>query len=141
MKSLSRLWRVIEHDIPWAVSAFVFAQVIGPLRASLKQVTLRWTFQVLVFLVVVWASAQIFPPDLAVMFAGDTSVYIEIATFTYLAIARGQLHRAVRPALQMLRAGLRRTVTRVTARARRTLRRPRLFDRDDDVPDGAFAFA
>ena len=143
MDRLSRLWRAIEHDIPWAVSAFVFAQVIAPARAFLKELTLRRLVYVAAFLLVAWAGAEFLPPDLAVMFAGDTALYIEIATFAYLAVVRGQLHRAVRPVLHTLRAGLRHIAMRVTARARRPLRRPKLFDAEDsdDAPDGVFAFA
>ena len=98
------------------------------------------------FLIIIWAAAQAFPPDIAIMFAGDTALYIDIVSFAYLAIARGQAHRAAGPAMQMLRGAIRRGghgIIRAMARARRVPRQPRLFDQtdSDDVPDGRLAFA
>lgn len=143
MEALRRFWQFVSIDAPWAVSNWLWAQILNPLLASLRRLTLRRLVHVAAFLIIAYAAAQLFPPDLAVMFAGDTALYAEIASFAYLAIARGRVHRAIVPAVQILRAALRRTIMRGVARTRRLPRHPRLFDSkdSDDVPDGAFVFA
>lgn len=137
-----RLWQVLSIDLPWAVSNWLWANILGPLLAGLRQITSRTIFRVAVFLVVAWAAAASLPPDLAVMFAGDTTLYFEIASAFYLAIARGHMLRAVIHASQALRRGGQ-SFIRAMSRARRAPRLPRLFDGEDsgEEPDGAFGFA
>ena len=141
MERLRRFWQTLNIDLPWAISNWLFANIINPLLASLGQLSLWRIVRVAAFLLVIWSVAQVFPPDLAVMFAGDTALYVEIASFAYLAIARGRLHLAVVSVAQMTYFSIRRMLIRAMARARRPMRRPCLFDKDDsgDVPDGAFA--
>ena len=143
---MGRLWQMLSIDLPWAVSNWLWANIVNPLVNGLRQATLRGIMRGTLFVLILWALAQVFPPDVAVMFAGDTALYIDLAGFAYLAIARGQAHRAMRPAIQMLRAAICRSgqgIIRAMARARLLPRRPRLFNKKDsgDVPDGAFAFA
>jgi hypothetical protein len=102
-------------------------------------------------LVIIWAIADGNPLGLhlaraAAMVVGDTALYAELVSFAVFTIARGQAHRLLVPAARMARFALRRagqTVARAAARAKRPLRLPRLFDKEDsgDVPDGAFAFS
>lgn len=142
---LRRLWQMLTIDAPWAISNWLWATVVTPALAGVRQLTLRRIVYIAAFLVIACAAAQLLSADLAVMFAGDTALYIEIVGFAYFAIARGRVGQAVKPAARMLGTTLRRgmhSIARVTARAKRPLRRPRLFDRDNsDVPGGAFAFA
>jgi hypothetical protein len=141
MARLGRLWQMLSIDLPWAVSNWLWANIVNHALASLRQLTPRRLIYLAAFLIVAWAAAEIMTVDLAVMFAGDVALYCEIASFFYLAIARNRVHRAIRPVTQMTRVGVQRAMIRVTARTRRPLRRPRLFDSagSDDVPDGAFA--
>lgn len=144
MKGLCRFWQIVSVDTPWVISNWLWAALINPLLAGLRQVTLRGIMRGVLFVLILWAVAQVFPPDVAVMFAGDTALYIDLASFACLVIARSQAQHAARPAIQMLRAAMRgggQGLIRAMARARRMPRLPRLFDKadSDDVADGAIA--
>lgn len=141
---MNRLWQVLSIDLPWAVSNWLWAAIVNPLVAGLMGLTPRRIVYLFAFMMFAWAAAEmLFPADVALMLAGDGALYIEAATFTYIAVAQARLHRAIRPAMRMLRMTTQRSahaVLRRAARATRPLRRPRLFDKNsDDVPDGAFA--
>jgi hypothetical protein len=151
MARLGRLWQMLSIDLPQAVSNWLWANIINPLLAGLRELKLRQIALAAAILFMVWSIAEANPFGLhlaraAAMFAGDTAIYAEIVSFAMFAIVRGHIHRAIMPAARMLRFALRRAgpaVLRVAARTRRLLRRPRVFDRNDadDVPDGTFAFA
>jgi hypothetical protein len=151
MDLLRRAWAIIEHDIPWAVSAFLFAQLINPLRASVErlpqQLTLRRMVYLAAFVIFAWAAAEwYFSAEVALVLAGDSALYIEIMAFAYVAVVRTRIDRVLGPAMHRLRLGLCHAASatiRATARVKRSIRLPRLFDDTDsgDVPDGPFAFS
>ena len=145
MEYLGRFWRVIDHGVLWAISNWLWANIVNPLLASLRQITPRKLVYLAAFIVFAYAAAEwYFSADVAMLLVGDSALYIEIVTFAYLAVARAHLHRAVAPVAQRLRAAMRRrgqAIVRAMARTRRVPQRPHLFDKadSDDVPDGAFA--
>jgi hypothetical protein len=148
MGRLGRFWQTLSVDLPWAISNWLWANVVNPLMAEMMQLTPRRLVYLaaftIFFVAIAWAAAEfMFPADVVLMLAGDSALYIEIVSFAYLVLVRNRTHSAIKPVVQMMRALLRRAVSHITARARRPMRRPRLFGKtdSDDVPDGAFFFA
>jgi len=133
----------------WPVSNWLWANILDPLIAGLLQLTPRRIVYLAFFAAFAFAFAYAaaefaMSADLALLLAGDSALYFEIATFSYVALVRGRMDRAVSPLLQRVRPAALRAgavVMRTAGRARRRMRLPRLFDTGDsgDVPDGAFA--
>jgi len=142
---MGRLWQVLSIDLPWAVSNWLWANIVHPLNAGVLQLTPRRTVYLVIFAIfavafVCAAAEMALPGDIALLMAGDSALYFEIATFAWLAIAANRMHRMAAPAIRALRTAVQHT--RRGARTRRPLRLPRLFDKEDsgDLPDGAFAY-
>jgi hypothetical protein len=135
------LWQKLSIDWPCAVTDWLHANTAVPLRASLKQLTLRKIILTVAFMVAAMAFAQIAAGEIVLLMAGDLAAYVEIASLFYLLVARNQLGQAFTLVRQRARQLLPRV--RITARSKRLPRRPRLIDSGDsgDEPDGAFAFA
>jgi hypothetical protein len=140
----------VDRAILWPLSNWLWTNIVNLLLTGLARLTPRRMIYLLFFMACVFSFAQIFSADLAMMLAGDSALYLEIATFAYVAVVRNRLDRALALVAQVVRHVLYRSgqaIARVAARAKRPLRQPRLFDNDDagDVPDGApiftYAFA
>ena len=144
MDRFARLWRAFDHGFLWHVSNWLWANIVNPLLASLRQITPRRMVYLAAFVIFAWAAAEwYFSADVAMLLVGDSALYVEIVTFAYIAVARARIDRALMPAVRKLRLGISRAtraIVRTPARAKRLARRPRLFDSEDsgDVPDGAF---
>src|SRR5258708_18228674 len=116
----------------------------GEFGGCLSRLTLRRVLEFVVIALLAIAFAQTFPIDLAILFAGDTLMYLEIVVIIRLAAGRElilQMSRiAVQPAriaMRALTAAVSQPVSRINRlRERRTLARPvrprRASDRSDD---------
>lgn len=135
------LWQKLSIDWPCAVTDWIYANTVVPLRGSMKELTLRRLIYAAAFIVAAMAFAQIAGGELVLLMAGDLAAYMEIVSLFYLAVARNHLGQAMSLARQKTRHLLHRV--RITPRAKRSPRRARIPGKQDseDVPDGAFAFA
>jgi hypothetical protein len=133
------LWQKLSVDWPCALMDWIWTNTAVPLRASLKQLTLRKIIYTAAFIVAAYAFAQIAAGEIVLLMAGDLAAYAEIVSLFYLAVARNHLVQGVRLVRQ--RAGHLLTRIRITARDKRRPRQPRFFHSgdSDDVPDGVFA--
>ena len=136
-------WRKWSYEIPLAFGDALWEVLVVQFAAFLSRLTLRRALEFVVIAMLAMAFAQTFPIDLAILFAGDTLMYLEILVVIRLAAGREHLAHALRLAAQLarlamrvLRAAVRQPVSRINRlRERRTparSTRPRIPDRSDD---------
>ena len=136
-------WRKWSYEIPLAFGDVLWEVLVVQFAAFLSRLTLRRVLEFVVIAMLAMAFAQTFPIDLAILFAGDTLMYLEILVVIRLAAGREHLAHALRLAAQLarltmrvLRAAVRQPVSRINRlRERRTparSTRPRIPDRSDD---------
>jgi hypothetical protein len=148
------LWQKLTIDWPHELGGWLWANLIGPLRASLERLTFKRVVYLAALAIAIIAFAQIVSLDLAFLWAGDTAFYFEIASAVLFFAARGQ----ARQMLHVAERRLREAAKSMSATARRcgiggrqnrnanALRRKRAIDnpkRSDDEPaaGGLYVFA
>ena len=136
-------WRKWTHEIPLALRRRAVGPAGGAVGRFLNRLTIRRALEFFVIAVLVMAFVQTLPIDLAILFAGDTLMYLEILVALRLAAGWGHIRHALRFAasllravLRLARAAIREPVSRINRlRARRTPARQaktHLPDRSDD---------
>jgi len=136
-------WRKGSYEIPLAFGDALWEVLVVQFAAFLSRLTLRRVLEFVAIAVLAMAFAQTFPIDLAILFAGDTLMYLEILVVIRLAAGWGYLQHALRLAAQLarfamrvLRAAIHQPVSRINRlRERRTparSSRPRIPDQSDD---------
>jgi hypothetical protein len=125
-----------------AISDALRDVLVVQFAAFLDQLTLRRVLEFVAIAVLVVAFAQTFPIDLAVLFAGDTLMYLEIVIAIRLAAGREHIvaivRQIVRLAMRLSHAAIRQPVSRLgrwreRRSAARTMR-PGMRGRSDDDP-------
>jgi hypothetical protein len=141
-------WRKWSYEIPLAFGDALWEVLVVQFAAFLSRLTLRRVLEFVAIAVLAIAFAQTFPIDLAILFAGDTLMYLEIVVIIRLVAGREHLLHAMRLAAQLARFAMRvsraavnQPVSRINRlRERRTparSARPRIPDRSDDGRDFA----
>ena len=136
-------WRKWSYEIPLAFGDALWDVLVVQFAAFLSRLTLRRVLEFVAIAVLAIAFAQTFPIDVAILFAGDTLMYLEIVVIIRLAAGREHLLHAMRLAAQLarfamrlLRAAVNQPVSRINRlRERRTPARSarlRIPDRSDD---------
>jgi hypothetical protein len=136
-------WRKWSYEIPLAFGDALWDVLVVQFAAFLDRLTLRRVLEFFAIAILAIAFAQTFPIDLAILFAGDTLMYLEILVIIRLAAGREHLLHALRLAAQLarfamraLRAAVHQPVSRINRlRERRTparSARPHIPDRSDD---------
>jgi hypothetical protein len=148
-------WRRWSYDVPLFIGDALWAVLVVQFADFLSRLTIRRVLEFFAIALLVMAFAQTFPIDLAILFAGDTLMYLEIVTIVRLAAGREHFYqmlrlvaRLARFALRVSRAAVDVPVSRISRlRERRNAARPRsrgMPDRSDDEPGvawGALAMA
>ena len=140
---MTNWWRKWSYEIPLAFGDALWEVLVVRFAAFLSRLTLRRALEFIAIAILAIAFAQTFPIDLAILFAGDTLMYLEILVIIRLAAGREHLLHAMRLAAQLARfamrvsrAAVRQPVSRINRlRERRTparSARPRTPDRSDD---------
>lgn len=155
MKKWCRKW---SYEVPLAFGDALWEVLVVHFADFLSRLTIRRVLEFLIIAVLAGAFAQTFPIDVAILFAGDTLMYLEIVVIVRLAAGREQLQAMLRITAQLARAAMRlskatisQTVLQLNRlRERRSAARPtrprRISDRSDDgrgfgVPWSALATA
>jgi len=137
-------WRKWSYEIPLVLGDALWEVLVVQFAAFLSRLTLRRVLEFVVIALLAIAFAQTFPIDLAILFAGDTLMYLEIVVIIRLAAGRELILQMSRIAVQLARIAMRaltaavsQPVSRINRlRERRTLARPvrprRASDRSDD---------
>jgi hypothetical protein len=138
-------WRKWSYEIPLAFGDALWEVLVVQFAAFLSRLTLRRVLEFIAIAMLAMAFAQTFPIDLAILFAGDTLMYLEILVVIRLAAGWEHLAHALRLAaglarfaMRVLRAAVNQPVSRISRlRERRSparSARPRIPDRSDDGP-------
>jgi hypothetical protein len=139
-------WRRWSYEIPLAFGDALWEVLVVQFAAFLSRLTLRRVLEFVAIAMLAMAFAQTFPIDLAILFAGDTLMYLEIVVIIRLAAGREHLAhmlrlaaRLARYALRVSRAAISQPVARINRiRERRSPThcvRPRRSDRSGDSAD------
>ena len=142
-------WRKWSYDVPLFIGDALHAVLVVQFADFLSRLTIRRVLEFFVIALLVMAFAQTFPIDLAILFAGDTLMYLEIVTIVRLAAGREHFYQMLRLAARLARLamhGLRIAVDIpvsriVKLRERRNAARPKsrgMPDRSDDGPGVAW---
>jgi hypothetical protein len=84
-------WRKWTYEVPLAFSDALWTVCVVQFADFLERLTIRKVLEFFVIAMLVMAFAQTFPIDLAILFAGDTLMYLEILVALRLAAGRGAL--------------------------------------------------
>jgi hypothetical protein len=153
---MKKWWQRWTYEVPLAVGDALWEVLVVQFAAFLDRLTLRKIIEFVIIALLVMAFIQTLPIDLAILFAGDTLLYLEFAVAVRLAAGRIHLKQALRFALQLAKTALRASAsvrTRPLLRVNRwreqrrdatqaTSRKP--SDSSEDEPGmawGAFAMA
>jgi hypothetical protein len=138
-------WRKWSYEIPLAFGDGLWAVLVVQFADFLSRLTLRRVVEFVAIAILAMAFAQTFPIDLAILFAGDTLMYLEIAVVIRLAAGRELVQhmlrlaaRLARSAMRVLRAALSQPVLPINRlRERRNPGRPtKPRNRSDQSDDG-----
>jgi hypothetical protein len=151
-------WQKWSYEIPLAIGDALWEVLVVQFAAFLDRLTIRKVLEFAAIAVLVMAFAQTFPIDLAILFAGDTLMYLEFVVT--IRLATGKMHfgemprlalRLARFVLRVSSAAINQPVSRINRwrEGRNAVRpaKPRgISDRSDDgrgfgVPWGSLATA
>jgi hypothetical protein len=93
-------WHKWSYQIPLAIGDSLWEILVVQFAAFLDRLTIRKVIEFVAIAILVMAFAQTLPIDLAILFAGDTLMYLEF--LVAIRLAAGKLHF-----LEMLRLALR----------------------------------
>ena len=137
-------WRKWSYEIPLTIGDALWEVLVVQFAAFLDRLTLRKVIEFFVIAVLVMAFIQTLPIDLAILFGGDTLMYLEFVVA--LRLAAGRMHvlemlryavRLARLAMRALNAAIRQPVARLNRlRERRRARPARSRLTSDSSADG-----
>jgi hypothetical protein len=137
-------WRKWSYEVPLAFGDALWEVLVVQFAAFLDRLTVRRVIEFVVIAMLAMAFAQTFPIDLAILFAGDTLMYLEFVIA--IRLASGKIHfremlrfalRVVRVAMRVMRAAVSQPISRI-GRLRERRNPPRISkprrrsDRSDD---------
>jgi hypothetical protein len=117
-------WRKWTYEVPLAFSDALWAVCVVQFADFLSRLTIRKVLEFFVIAMLAMAFAQTFPIDLAILFAGDTLMYLEILVALRLAAGRGALRAMWLFATRLAGAALR-VMTFAISRSFATIRQSR----------------
>jgi hypothetical protein len=100
-------WRKWSYEIPLAFGDALWEILVVQFAAFLDRLTIRKVIEFVLIAMLAMAFAQTFPFDLAILFAGDTLMYLEFAIAIRLAAGRIHFQQILRLALRLARFALR----------------------------------
>src|SRR6202166_1295324 len=100
-------WRKWSYEIPLAFGDALWEVLVVQFAAFLSGLTLRRVLEFIAIAMLAMAFAQTFPIDLAILFAGDTLMYLEIVVIVRLAAGREHFEQMLRLAVRLARVAMR----------------------------------
>src|SRR5262245_57856012 len=149
---MKRWWTRWTYEIPLLISDVLWEVLVVQFAAFLDGLTVRKVVEFVAIAILVMAFIQTLPVDLAILFAGDTLMYLEILVAIRLAAGRDLLIAALRLSMRLARLAMSRirdAVVYTTARTARLRERRtaspvakprRTTDRSDDEWDRGMAW-
>lgn len=142
-------WRKWSYEIPLFIGEALWEVLVVQFAAFLDRLTLRKVIEFVAIAVLVMAFAQTLPIDLAILFAGDTLMYLEFVVAIRLAAGKLHFQEMLRLALRVaqfairvvLNAAIRQPVSRFNRlRERRNVARSAKPRRISDTSDDSRGF-
>jgi hypothetical protein len=99
-------WRKWSYEIPLMTGDALWEVLVVQFAAFLDRLTIRNVIEFVVIAMLAMAFAQTFPIDLAILFAGDTLMYLEFLVAIRLAAGRIHFYQILRLALRLARLAL-----------------------------------
>jgi hypothetical protein len=96
-------WRKWTYEIPLMIGDVLWEVLVVQFAAFLDRLTVRKVIEFVVIAVLVMAFIQTLPVDLAILFAGDTLMYLEFMFAVRLAAGKMHFLEMLRQALRMAR--------------------------------------
>lgn len=100
-------WRKWSFEIPLAFGDALWEVLVVQFAAFLDRLTMRTAIEFVAIAMLAMAFAQTFPIDLAILFAGDTLMYLEFLVAIRLAAGRIHFQEMLRLALRLARFAVR----------------------------------
>jgi hypothetical protein len=100
-------WQKWSYEIPLAFGDALWEVLVVQFADFLSRLTLRRVLEFIAIAILAMAFAQTFPIDLAILFAGDTLMYLEIVVVIRLAAGRELVEHMLRLAARLARFALR----------------------------------
>jgi hypothetical protein len=104
MQRLKQWWQRWTYEIPLAFGDLLWEVLVVQFADFLSRLTVRRVLEFVAIAILVMAFVQTFPIELAILAAGDTLTYLEIAVIIRLAAGREIFRQMLRLALRF--AGL-----------------------------------
>jgi hypothetical protein len=98
------LWQKLTIDWPCALHGWLWVNLTLPLLASLERLTFKRVVYLAALTLAIIAMVQIVPIDIAFVWAGDVTFYLEIASAVMFFTLRGHARQSFRLAIQKIRA-------------------------------------
>jgi hypothetical protein len=137
-------WRKWSYEIPLAFGDALWELLVVQFADFLSRLTIRRVLEFVAIAILVMAFIQTAPIDLALLFAGDTLMYLELAVMIRLVAGREHVRamlrlmaRLARLAMRLSRATVDYSIWRINRlrerrAAPRAARPRRMSDRSDD---------
>jgi hypothetical protein len=100
-------WRKWSYEIPLSIGDALWVVLVEQFADFLSRLTIRRIVEFFLIAMLAMAFAQTFPIDLAILFAGDTLMYLEIVMIVRLAAGREHFQAMLRLAARLVRVALR----------------------------------
>jgi hypothetical protein len=100
-------WRKWSYEIPLMIGDALWEVLVVQFAAFLDRLTIRKVIEFVLIAMLVMAFAQTLPFDLAILFAGDTLMYLEFLVAIRLAAGKLHFREMLRLALRLARFALR----------------------------------
>jgi hypothetical protein len=102
-RSMKNWWNKWSYEIPLAIGDALWDVLVVQFAAFLDRLTLRKVIEFVAIAMLVMAFAQTLPIDLALLFAGDTLMYLEFLIAIRLAAGRELVAAALRLTVRLAR--------------------------------------
>ena len=120
---MKRWWNKWTYEVPLLVGDALWDALVVQFAAFLDRLTIRKVIEFVAIAILVMAFVQTLPIDLAILFAGDTLMYLEILVALRLAAGRELLSAALRLAVRLARVAMSRIKHAVVETTMRVARR------------------
>jgi hypothetical protein len=101
------LWWKLTVEWPCVLSDWLWAFLVAPLLARLEQLTFKRVVYLAALTLAVIALAQVVSLDVAILSAGDTVFYFEVACAVTFFVVRGYVRQTLYLAIHKMRAAAR----------------------------------
>ncbi len=103
---MKKLWQRWSYEIPLAIGDALWEVLVVQFADFLDRLTIRKVVEFVAIALLVMAFIQTLPLDLAILFAGDTLMYLEFLVAIRLAAGKLHFQEMLRLALRLARFAL-----------------------------------